>query len=115
MVTVTDFYPRENNLGKTFYVLQLSGGTEFVLSKETNKYYLSSKKATISTTFTEKQCQELLGTEFPGEIQRELCEPFSWFDSDGTEQTRDYRYVFIPSSLTSHETTVISTEEMSEI
>jgi hypothetical protein len=45
--------------------LELQGGIEMVKSKETDKFYVTARKASIST-FDELTMSALIGTELPG-------------------------------------------------
>lgn len=63
---------------KEFFVLEVSGGIEMVLSKTTGMYYATSKKATITSTFDEETSKSLIGSEFPGSIVKEECEPYEY-------------------------------------
>lgn len=114
-VLVTDYFERNNSKGETFFVIQVSGGNEFITSKDTGKVYLSSKKATIPTSFSQQQCEAILGSEFTGQILKEQCEPYSFFDDNGTEHTRDFRYVFVPATEETYEDAVLSAQEVDKI
>ena len=78
MVTVIDFKERQSGDGEKFYVLILQGGIEMVKSKETNRFYATAKKASISSTFDENTCKTLIGATFPGSIKREECDEYEY-------------------------------------
>ena len=87
---------------KEFFVLEVSGGIEMVLSKTTGMYYATSKKATITSTFDEETCKSLIGSEFPGSIVKEECEPYEYTIQDtGEIITLSHRYVYRAEELTS--------------
>ncbi len=86
---------------KEFFVLEVSGGIEMVLSKTTGMYYATSKKATITSTFDEETCKSLIGSEFPGSIVKEECESYEYTIQDtGEIITLSHRYVYRAEELT---------------
>lgn len=78
MVKIIGFKRRETEEGKVFFVLELQGGITMVKSKETNKFYVTANKATISSTFDEQTCRALLGTELEGRIEKVASEPYQY-------------------------------------
>jgi hypothetical protein len=70
MVTVKDYKRRESKEGKEFFVLVLQGNVVPVKSKETGRTYFTAKTCTVSSTFDEETCKELIGMQFPGRIKR---------------------------------------------
>lgn len=76
MVIIIDYSLRTNQEGKEFFALILNGGIELVKSKETGRYYATSKKASIPSTFDEGTCKSLIGQSFPGSIKKVECEPY---------------------------------------
>lgn len=94
MVRIINYKKRQSE-EKEFFVLELSGGVEMVLSKTTGQFYATSKKATITSTFDEETCQSLIGSEFPGSIVKEECEPYEYTIQDtGEIITLSHRYVY---------------------
>ena len=77
MVRVSNFLLRHNPEGKAFFALELQGGIEVVRAGSGNSY-LTAKKATIPTTFSEATCRSLLGAELPGSIKRVECDPYDF-------------------------------------
>jgi len=57
MVTIVDYSQRKNSEGKDFYSLILQGGIEMVKSKETDRYYATAKRCSITSTFDESTCK----------------------------------------------------------
>ncbi len=97
MVRIIGFKERENEEGIPFFLLELQGGIEMVLSQISNRYYATAKKAYISSTFDEQTCQALIGTEMQGKIIKEECEPFDYVIKEtGEEITLSHRWVFVP-------------------
>jgi hypothetical protein len=85
MVRIINFKKRETEDGKEFFVLELQGGIEMVKSKETGKFYVTARKASISSTFDELTCQALIGTELPGKVEKVNCEPYEYTIKDTGE------------------------------
>lgn len=97
MVRIIGFKERQKENGEAFYVLEVQGGIEMVLSQSTDNYYATAKKATISSTFDEQTCLAILGTEMPGKVVKQECEPYSYVVKEtGEEITLSHRYVYEP-------------------
>lgn len=95
MVRVIDYLQRVKDDGDSFFVLVLQGGVQMVKSKQTNKFYVTAKKATISSTFDENTCQALIGTELPGKIEKVQTEPYEFTIKETGEVVElDYRYEY---------------------
>ncbi|WP_233266011.1 hypothetical protein [Formosa sp. L2A11] len=76
--------------------MELQGGIEMVLSKVTGNFYATAKKAYIPSTFDEQVCTGLIGTEMPGSIIKEDCEPFEYVVKEtGEEITLSHRWVYV--------------------
>lgn len=100
MVTISNYKSATNAEGEEFFLLQLMGGLESVQSKETGRFYLTAKKATISSTFDEKTCQSLIGTQMPGTIQKVEVEPYSYvIEETGEEVQLNHRYEYNPNPV----------------
>jgi hypothetical protein len=85
MVRIINYKKRETEDGKEFFVLELQGGIEMVKSKETDKFYVTARKASISSTFDELTCQALIGTELPGKVEKVNCDPYEYTIKDTGE------------------------------
>ena len=95
MVRVINFLERVNNDGESFFVLVLQGGIQMVKSQQTNKFYVTAKRATISSTFDEATCKALIGTELPGKIEKVQTEPYEFTIKETGEVIElDYRYEY---------------------
>jgi len=100
MVRIINYKTRQKEDGTNFYLLEVQGGIEMVLSKTTGMYYATSKKATITSTFDEETCKSLIGSEFPGSIVKEECEPYEYSIQDtGEIITLSHRYVYRAEEL----------------
>ena len=77
MVTVKDYLKRKNKTGGEFFVLVLSGGIEPVKSSDGSLYF-TSRACTVAASFDEEMCKDLIGTKFPGSIEKVPCEPYNY-------------------------------------
>jgi len=104
MVTITNFKTAVNAEGEEFNLLVVQGGVESVKSQETGRFYLTAKKATVSSTFDKRTCEGLIGTQMPGGIQRTEVEPFTFIDEQtGEEITLSHRWEYNPQLQTMEE------------
>lgn len=103
MVTIIDFKTVTNDEDEPFNALILQGEVESVKSKETGMYYLTAKKTRIPSTFDEQRCEELIGTQLPGEIQRVPCEPYEYEISEDEKIVLEHTYEYNPEPVTSEE------------
>src|SRR5688500_17828490 len=95
MVRVIEYKLRFNSEGKPFLSLILQGGIEIVRSANGN-IYATAKKASLATTFDEATCKSLVGSELPGQIQKEECEPYQYTVEDtGEVLMLSHRYVYV--------------------
>ena len=85
MVRIINYKKRETEDGKEFFVLELQCGIEMVRSKETGKFYVTSRKASISSTFDELTCKALIGTELPGKVEKVECAAYEYTIKDTGE------------------------------
>ena len=113
MVQIVDFAKRHNADGEEFHTLILQGSLELVKSKTTGNYYATAKRTSITSTFTEKVCQELIGQQLPGSIQRVACEPYEFTVPDtGEVISLEHRWVYLKEGESIDE--VVLEEEMAE-
>ena len=100
MVRIINYKERQKEDGDTFFVLELQGGIEMVQSKETGNFYATAKRAFMPSTFDEQTCSALIGTEMPGTILKEECEPFNYVVKEtGEEITLHHRWVYAPEDV----------------
>ncbi len=96
MVTIINFKERNKEDGTSFFVLELQGGIELVQSQKTKQFYATAKKAYISSTFDELTCKALIGTQMPGSIEKEECEPYEYtVQETGEIITLSHRYQYV--------------------
>jgi hypothetical protein len=104
MVTIVDFVKRQNREGKEFNALILQGGIELVRSKETKNYYATSKKASITSTLDDATCQNLIGSQIPGSVQRVETQPYDFTVKEtGEVVTLTHRWVYLKEGETMEE------------
>lgn len=97
MVTIINFKERSKEDGTSFFVLEVQGGIEMVQSKVTGNFYATAKKAYLPSTFDALTCQALIGTQMPGSIEKEACEPYEYTVKEtGEIITLTHRYCYIP-------------------
>jgi hypothetical protein len=93
-VKIVEYRIRLNSEQKPFLALILQGGIEIVKSANGN-VYATAKKASLATTFDEATCKSLIGTEMPGQIVREECEPYQYtVEETGEVLMLSHRYVY---------------------
>lgn len=96
MVRISNYIKRTTEDGKDFYVLELQGGIEMVKSQETGKFYMTARKATISSTFDEATCLTLIGTELPGKIEKVECAEYEYtIKETGEVITLAHRFEYV--------------------
>lgn len=97
MVRIIDYKARLSDDQRVFYVLELQGGLEMIMSKTTGQFYATAKKASITSTFDEETCKALVGTEMEGSITKQECEPYEYTVKETGEVIMlSHRYVFTP-------------------
>ena len=104
MVTIVDVVKRQNREGKEFNALILQGGIELVRSKESGNYYATSKKASITSTLDDATCQNLIGQQIPGSVQRIESEPYEFTNKEtGEVLTLTHRWQYVKEGETIEE------------
>ena len=104
MVTICGYVKRQNKEGVEFNALILQGGIELVKSRDSGRYYATAKKASITSTFDDGQCQALIGTQIPGSVQRVETEPYDFTVKDtGEVVTLTHRWVYLKEGETMEE------------
>lgn len=99
MVTIIGYRVSQNSEGEKFCSLILQGGIEMVQSKQTGRFYATAKKASVSSTFDEATCKQLVGTQMKGGIAKENTEAYEYAIPDtGEIISLDYRYVYVPEA-----------------
>lgn len=97
MVTIIDFSVRENTEGEKFCVLILQGGIELIKSKATGRYYATSKRCQIPSTFDELTCKSVIGEKLAGSIQKRPCDSYKYtVQETGEIIDLNYRWEYLP-------------------
>lgn len=113
MVKVINYETRSNDEGEKFNVLIVQGGVTPVLSKETGKVYLTSKKASIPCTFDEETCGELINTNLEGRVVKVITEPYSYtVEETGETIEIDYRYEYQNEELLMEQEHLVDSKEV---
>lgn len=73
-----DFKTYQNEDGKNFHTLAVQGGVEAIKSQQTDKVYLTARKARVAFTFNENRCKAAIGTMLEGRIERVETEPYQY-------------------------------------
>jgi hypothetical protein len=104
MVTVSNYALRNASDGHQFITLELTGGVEFVQSMQTGKHYATVRKCSMPTTFNETIAKGLVGTRYPGDIERVEAEPYQYtIKETGEEITLNYSYQYVPETTSKQE------------
>lgn len=104
MVTIVDYKQSETSDGKKFYALIVQGGVEMVLNEQTGRYYLTSRTASVSSTFSEEQCKGLIGTKLPGKVSKIESEEYSFtVPETGEILTLHHRWAYTPDDASVEE------------
>ena len=97
MVTVTNFFVRENKDGKPFVALELTGDLEMIQSAQTGRFYASAKRTTVSSVFSEEVAKNLIGKQLPGRIERVECIPYDYTVKEtGEVLSLTHTYTYVP-------------------
>jgi hypothetical protein len=78
MVKIVDFKTYQKDDGTEFHALVVQGGIEAVKSKETERTYFTARTVNVPCTFNESTCKAMIGTDFPGSIQKVEVEPYDY-------------------------------------
>lgn len=104
MVRIISYKTRQKEDGTNFYLLEVQGGIEMVLSKATGQYYATVKKATVSTTFDEETCKGLIGSKMAGKIVKITTEPYQYtIKESGETISLEHKYIYLPDGVESSE------------
>ena len=96
MVRINDFHKRTSKDGREFFTLDITGEVEFVVSKTTGSVYATQFKGSITTTFDEATCRNLVGRMFPGNVERIQVEPYDYTTATGEVITLSHKYRYNP-------------------
>jgi len=104
MVRILGYKQRQKEDGTEFYLLEVQGGIEMVLSKATGQYYATAKKATVPTTFNEETCKALVGSQMPGKVSKITTDPYQYVIKESGETiSLEHKYIYLPEGVESSE------------
>lgn len=110
MVTVVDCSVRQGGEGKELAYLVVQGQPEFVKSLNSQRVYMTTRRAFVLTTFDKKTCKSLIGTKFPGSIKRIQCDEYDYNVPNSTEVIKlDFRYEYSDEAASMEEMVFEST------
>tara|TARA_R110000737_G_scaffold311338_1_gene320283 strand:+ start:704 stop:1093 length:390 start_codon:yes stop_codon:yes gene_type:complete len=96
MVTVIDAIEIANSEGDTFVSLILQGGITMIQSKSSGKFYATTKRTRIASTFALEDAKHMIGEKIPGSIEKVSCEPYEYSVPNSDEVvTLDFTYQFV--------------------
>src|SRR5215475_6913281 len=78
MLTLTSLKKRTNSEGKEFLTLELQGGLEMIQSQNTGRFFAVVRKTVVTANFSEEVAKNLIGSQIPGKIVREECDPYEY-------------------------------------
>jgi Ca2+-dependent lipid-binding protein len=98
-VTIVDYKQRFNEDGEPFNALILEGELTMVQSTVSKNFYATAKRTSISSTFNDERCKQLIGTQIPGTIEKVECDPYQYVIPETNEEiTLRHRYEYRPES-----------------
>ena len=99
MVTISDYRVNVNSEGKSFCSLILQGDVELVKSKTTSRFYATARKTSITSTFDENTCRQLIGKTIKGSIVKVDCDEYDYIIPESGEVIRlSYNYCYVADS-----------------
>jgi hypothetical protein len=97
MVQVTNALERVTKEGKSFPVLEISGGAELVLSQTTQRYYATVRRCTIPFTGSMEVAKMLIGQKIEGEIVKVIVAPYEFTNQrTGEVMKLQHSYAYRP-------------------
>jgi hypothetical protein len=103
MVKIINCLERQNKEGKTFVVLELMGDVELIQSLNSGRFYATSRRASITSTFSQEEAKSLIGTTLPGRIVRTESEVYDYtIPESGEVITLAHRYEYVPEVVPSN-------------
>lgn len=100
MVTVSSFVVRQSEKGDPFIALVLEGDLELVKSRNSDRFYATTKKCSISTTFNEKMASLQVGKQLPGRIIKQECDPYEYLVPESGEVVKlSHTWMYVPDEV----------------
>ena len=96
-VHIVDYKQRINADNEPFFALILEGEIEMIKSQESGNHYATARRASITSTFTEERCKQLIGKTMPGTIKKVEAEEYDYeLPETGELITLSHRYEYQP-------------------
>ena len=100
MVKIIAHALRESTDGRKFVTLQLEGDPEFVQSMATGRFYMTAKRCSIASTFSEETAKGLIGKSMPGSVIRKECDQYDYTVPDtGEIISLAHTYQYVPEEM----------------
>jgi len=96
MVQIIGFEKKQSKSKESYSVLILQGEPEVMISKTSQRPYISARRASIPCALDENQAQALIGKELPGSIERVSCAPFKLKLATGKEIKISTAFQYLP-------------------
>ena len=98
MVTVKNYHVRTNPAdNSTFITLELMGDIELLQSQKTGRFYATTRKCFVSSTFDERTAQMMVGKQIKGNITKVECEPYDFtVEETGEVIQLSHKYDYLP-------------------
>ena len=97
MVKIIRAEQRKNAAGEVFNALILQGDLEMVQSEQTGNYYATARTCSVTSTFDDKVCEKLIGTEIPGKIEKVKVAPYEYENPEtGEILSLEHSYEYMP-------------------
>ncbi|WP_159468326.1 hypothetical protein [Dyadobacter sp. 3J3] len=110
MLTITSYSTRTSSQdGSQYFSLELTSDDPEIVLSQTGRYYVTTKKCSMSSTFPESVCKAMVGKQIPGSIGKVACEPFEFtIPESGEVITRHHRYEYMPMEVSTPEQAVFA-------
>ncbi|MCE7043953.1 hypothetical protein [Dyadobacter sp. CY312] len=110
MLTITSYSNRTSSQdGSQYFALELTSDEPEIVMSATGRYYVTTKKCSMSSSFPESVCKVMLGKQIPGSIAKVECEPYEFtIQETGEVITRHHRYEYQPVEMGTPETAVFA-------
>lgn len=110
MLTITSYSARTSSQdGSQYYSLELTSDDPEIVLSQTGRYYVTTKKCSMSSTFPESVCKAMVGKQIPGSIGKVECEPYEFtIPESGEIITRQHRYEYMPVEASTPEQAVFA-------
>ncbi len=99
MVIVKNYHRREGEKGE-YITLEIEGEMELVQSQNTGRFYATTRRCFIYSTFDAATAQRMIGSQMEGQIVRIPCEPFDYVLPETGETIQiGHRWDYVPEEV----------------